>query len=80
MAESLELKIPDIGDADSIELVQWNIEPGQAFSAGDELCELVTDKAAFSLEAEAPGVLHEIKIPAKSQVKPGMVAAIATSS
>ena len=60
MARIIELKIPDIGGNDGIELVKWNKKPGETFVAGDELCELVTDKAAFSLEAPQDGKLVEI--------------------
>ncbi len=58
----IELRVPDLGDSDSIELLSWNIAPGETFQAGDELCEMVTDKAAFSLEAPEPGTLDEILI------------------
>lgn len=75
MARVVELKIPDIGGNDGIEVVKWNKKPGEAFSAGDELCELVTDKAAFSLEAPKDGKLIEICVAEKSHPKIGELAA-----
>lgn len=75
MAQTVELKIPDIGGNDGIELVQWNVKPGESFSAGTELCELVTDKAAFSLEAPKDGKLLEIFIQEKGHPKIGDLAA-----
>ncbi len=75
MAQTLELKIPDIGGNDGIELVQWNVKPGESFRAGAELCELVTDKAAFSLEAPQDGKLLEIFVQEKAHPKIGDLAA-----
>ena len=67
----IELEVPDIGDAESIELVEWHISEGQSFKKGDELCDLVTDKAAFSLEAPQDGQLLEIMINSKKNVVVG---------
>lgn len=75
MARIVDLKIPDIGGNDGIEVVKWNKKPGEAFAAGDELCELVTDKAAFSLEAPKDGRLLEICVAEKSNPKIGELAA-----
>jgi hypothetical protein len=75
MARIIELKIPDIGGNDGIEVVRWNKQPGESFTAGDELCELVTDKAAFSLEAPKDGKLLEICIKEKAHPKIGDLAA-----
>lgn len=71
----IDLKIPDIGGNDGIELVQWNKKPGDTFRAGDELCELVTDKAAFALEAPQDGKLIAVFQEAKSHPKVGDLAA-----
>ncbi|MBW7859109.1 MAG: hypothetical protein H3C43_12645, partial [Leptonema sp. (in: Bacteria)] len=49
MSKRIPLLVPDIGDAEKIELVGWNIEIGAIVSKDQELCELVTDKAAFPL-------------------------------
>ena len=75
MARIVELKIPDIGGNDGIELVKWNKKAGETFVAGDELCELVTDKAAFSLEAPKDGKLLEICVAEKAHPKVGELAA-----
>lgn len=75
--KTIDLKIPDIGDADEIELLKWNYQAGQTFSEGDELCDLITDKAAFSLEAPQKGKIIKIIVPERSKVKVGDVVAIA---
>jgi len=79
-ADSYRLYIPDVGGDDEIELVQWSVLPGTGFKKGDELCELVTDKAAFSLEAPQDGVLIEVYAEAGAKVKTGQVVGIARSA
>ncbi len=64
-----ELKTPDLGDTDKIELVKWYTELGESIEEGQEILELVTDKAAFPVEAPMSGTLSEIRVPAGSIVQ-----------
>jgi pyruvate dehydrogenase E2 component (dihydrolipoamide acetyltransferase) len=41
-------------------IAQWNMEEGEAFAAGDVLCEIETDKATVSFEAQDDGVIAKI--------------------
>lgn len=63
------LRTPDLGDTDKIELVKWLVKPGETVTEGQEIVELVTEKAAFPVESPYKGVLIEIKVPAGSVVK-----------
>eukprot|EP00588_Corethron_pennatum_P010396 CAMPEP_0194267002 /NCGR_PEP_ID=MMETSP0169-20130528/1700_1 /TAXON_ID=218684 /ORGANISM="Corethron pennatum, Strain L29A3" /LENGTH=165 /DNA_ID=CAMNT_0039007795 /DNA_START=44 /DNA_END=537 /DNA_ORIENTATION=- len=38
----------------------WNLQEGEAFAAGDVLCEVETDKATVDYEAQDDGVLAKI--------------------
>ncbi len=58
--DGVELFVPDLGETDQIEFVSWLVQPGDSVSEGQELAELVTDKAAFTLEAPAGGRLLEV--------------------
>jgi len=57
MEQYIDLSIPDMGQTGDIELIEWKLPPGSFFKAGDELCDLLTDKASFTLEAPADGCL-----------------------
>lgn len=70
------LKTPDLGDTDKIELIQWNYKPGDKINQGDEIIELVTDKAAFPVESPFSGTLKSILLPAGSIVKKGEILGI----
>ncbi len=67
----IPLMVPDIGDAERIEVVGWNVQPGQKVSENEELCELVTDKAAFPLECPHTGTIVEISQNRGQTVKVG---------
>lgn len=73
----VELKIPQLDQGGEIELCKWNIGPGAVFEAGDEICDLITDKAVFSLEAPVRGTLVEQIFKEGSLVNPGQVVGLA---
>jgi pyruvate/2-oxoglutarate dehydrogenase complex dihydrolipoamide acyltransferase (E2) component len=58
--KTLDLRTPDLGDTDKIELLKWFVKVGDLVLEGDELVELVTDKASFPVEAPLPGKILEI--------------------
>ena len=41
-------------------IVKWHKKEGDAVSAGDQLCEIQTDKAVMSFDTEDEGVLAKI--------------------
>ncbi|TGK13229.1 lipoyl domain-containing protein [Leptospira stimsonii] len=55
-----ELITPDLGDTDKIELVHWNSKIGDSVTPGQEILELVTDKACFPMESPVKGKLTQI--------------------
>ena len=65
------MQVPNVGDASAIELVSWYVRADEEVSKGQELCELVTDKAAFPLEAPSNGRVLRILKPTGSQVEVG---------
>ncbi|EMY70412.1 biotin/lipoyl-containing protein [Leptospira vanthielii] len=70
------LKTPDLGDTEKIELVRWLRNVGDSVTVGDELIELVTDKAAFPVESPYTGTLKKIIMEEGSVVKKGDILGI----
>lgn len=66
-----DLKTPDLGDTEKIELVKWYKKKGDPIEEGEEVLELVTDKAAFPMESPRSGHLSEILETEGSVVKKG---------
>jgi pyruvate/2-oxoglutarate dehydrogenase complex dihydrolipoamide acyltransferase (E2) component len=76
MKKYINLVTPDLGDSDKIELVKWYAQIGDSVKVGQELVELVTDKAAFPVEAPYNGILKEIIVPSGSIVNKGQILGI----
>ena len=54
-------------------LSEWNVQPGQAFKAGESLFVVETEKVATEVPAEADGVLHDIVVEVGATVAVGVV-------
>jgi pyruvate dehydrogenase E2 component (dihydrolipoamide acetyltransferase) len=71
------LRMPEVaaGATEAI-LSAWNVPVGQAFSAGDLLVTIETDKAVVDVEAEADGVLLRLLAEAGATVEVGSPIAV----
>jgi len=47
-------------------VAEWLVKPGEAFAAGEAICEIETDKAAVGLDVQDEGVLAKILVEAGS--------------
>ena len=68
-----EIKLPELGDdANDVATVStWLVQVGDEVNEGDELIELTTDKAAFSVPSPATGKLAEQSVQDGDEVKAG---------
>lgn len=65
--------LPDLGE-DSVQAVTvsgWLAAPGQALREGDDLLELTTDKAAFTLPCPRPGTLARTLVGEGDKIRVG---------
>jgi pyruvate dehydrogenase E2 component (dihydrolipoamide acetyltransferase) len=54
-----EVFIPKFGQTvEEVTLIRWLVEDGQQVELGQEILDVETDKAVFSVEATAPGYIH----------------------
>ncbi len=77
----LEVKVPDPGEDGPKEasISFWMFEEGDDVSKGEELVELVTDKASYTVEAPASGRLVKVNPGEGDKVTPGDVLAVIES-
>ena len=53
--------MPDLGDGiTKVEIASWHVSEGSLVKEGDDVVELVTDKAAFYVASPASGILRKI--------------------
>ena len=74
--EKIELKIPNLGEAESTEIIEINIEPGKEVSLNDPLIVLESEKAAMEIPSDFQGEIKEVLIKEGDEVSEGMVFAI----
>ncbi len=66
--------LPELGDGITKAIVAcWHVQAGQAVNAGDEVVEVVTDKASFCVEAPVKGTLKSLSVPQGVEAKVGQV-------
>ena len=66
--------LPELGEGITRATVAcWHIKEGDRINAGDEICEVTTDKATFNVEAPASGRLKSIAI---AQGQDGLVGGV----
>jgi pyruvate/2-oxoglutarate dehydrogenase complex dihydrolipoamide acyltransferase (E2) component len=69
--------LPELGEGITKATVAcWHTKPGDNVREGDDLVELVTDKATFNVSAEKSGVLKEILVPEGKEAPVGATLAV----
>ena len=71
MAEIKEITVPDIGDFDSVEVIEILVSPGDTIAIEDPLVSLESDKAAMEIPTPLAGVVKEIKVSVGDKVSKG---------
>lgn len=75
-----EVRVPDIGDVDAVDVVEVLVSVGDTVEEGDPLIGLESDKASMEVPTEVAGTVKEIKVAEGSQVSEGTVIAIIEAS
>lgn len=66
--------LPELGEGIREAMVAfWHFKAGDKIKEGEDVVELVTDKAAFNISAECNGILKSIMVEEGRQVKIGEV-------
>lgn len=75
---AFEVKLPPLGDdaPDEAEVSFWYVEEGETIEEGQDMVEMITDKAAFTVPATVSGTLKSILVPEGEKVKVGQALAV----
>ncbi len=68
---SKEIHVPDIGDFDSVEVIEVLVAPGDTIAAEDSLISVESDKATMEIPAPEAGVVQEVKVAVGDKVSEG---------
>ena len=66
-----KLKVPDLGDASEVEVIELLVSVGQSVQENDSLLVLESDKAAMEIPAPMAGVVKSISVNLGDQVSSG---------
>lgn len=72
----IELKVPDIGGHENVDIIAVEIKAGDTIALEDTLITLETDKATMDVPAESAGVVKEVKVKVGDKISEGGVIAV----
>src|SRR5947207_7499287 len=77
---STEVKVPDIGDFKSVEVIEVLVKPGESVAKEQSLITLESDKATMEIPSPYAGVVKELKIKVGDKVSKGSPILVLSSS
>ncbi|ALM83246.1 dihydrolipoyllysine-residue acetyltransferase [Bordetella sp. N] len=73
MSNTVEIKVPDIGDFKEVEVIEVLVAPGDTIKAEQSLITVESDKASMEIPASQGGVVKSIKVKVGDKVAMGTV-------
>ena len=73
MSQMIEVKVPDIGDFDSVPVIELFVKVGDTIAVDDAICTLESDKATMDVPSSAAGVVKEVLVGLGDKVGEGAV-------
>ncbi|MEM9595971.1 MAG: dihydrolipoyl dehydrogenase [Acidobacteriota bacterium] len=76
MSSMIEVRVPDMGDIDEVDVVEILVAPGDRVDEEQGLVSLESDKASMEVPAPAAGVVAKVEVAAGDQVSAGTLVAV----
>ena len=76
MSQLIEVKVPDIGDFDAIQVIEICVKVGDTIQVDDALITLESDKATMDVPSSVAGIVKEIRIALGDLISEGSIVAI----
>ena len=73
MAKTIDVKVPDIGDFESVEVIEVLVSVGDQVAIEDSLITLESDKATMEIPSPAAGAVMDLKVSVGDAVSEGDV-------
>ena len=73
MSNIVEIKVPDIGDFDAVEVIEVLVAEGDTIQAEQSLITVESDKASMEIPASHGGVVKSVKVKVGDKVSQGSV-------
>ena len=76
MANTIEVKVPDIGDYSGVPVIEVLVKPGDTVAKDQGLVTLESDKATMEVPSSVSGVVKEVKVKVGDTLSEGSVVAV----
>ena len=73
MSQTIEIKVPDIGNYHDVDVIEVLVQPGLQVAKDSALLTLETDKATMEVPSSHAGVVKEVRIKVGDKVSQGNV-------
>jgi len=73
MTDLKQIRVPDLGDIDEVEVIEVLVSPGDRVDKDDGLITLESDKASMDVPAPEAGVVKELRVETGDMVSEGTV-------
>ena len=73
MSHEIEIKVPDIGGANAVDVIELLVKVGDVISQDTSLVTLESDKASMEIPSPQAGIVHAIKLKIGDKVSEGDV-------
>src|SRR5450631_4623616 len=73
MPQTVEVKVPDIGDFTDVPVIEVLVKAGDSVKAEDSLVTLESDKATMDVPSPSAGVVKDVKVKLGDKVSEGSV-------
>ena len=76
-----EIRIPDLGDFEEVEVVEVHVKEGDSIKEGDPILTLETEKAAMDVQSNVSGVIEKVSVSLGEKVSNGdLVSTVSSES
>jgi pyruvate dehydrogenase E2 component (dihydrolipoamide acetyltransferase) len=73
MAETIDVKVPDLGDFKDVPVIEVLVKPGDRVKKNDALVTLESEKASMEVPADTEGVVKNVSVKVGDKVSKGSV-------
>ena len=80
MSDSQDILVPDIGDFDSVDVIEVLVSPGDTVDVESPLITLESDKATMDVPSPVAGTVTEVRIALGDQVSQGSLIAVVAAA
>jgi len=77
---TIEIRVPDIGDMDKVEVIELLVAPGDTVAVEDSLLTVESDKASLEIPSSAAGVIESLSVAVGSEISQGDLIAVLTAN